>query len=619
MKQILHLTALLLAGSLTAQTVLLDFETAGTSTTYQYFGSTLDGSVNNIIANPDASGANTSATVAEHVKPANSEVWAGAFPNPALPIPADLTTDNRVCLKVWAPATGNVGIKLEGSATAANWVRTVEVPQAMSWVEVCVDANLPSLEGPFLPAVGHVYPTVTLFFDFGTNFPEDKTYYWDDLLTTAGGGATDGDITLSVDMNGYGGSFTTVFVSGTFNGWSGDANPLSDADADGIWEATIPNVPTGLQEYKFQLDNWTAQEQFNGFETCVQVDPSGQFVNRKLVVTGDEVLPTVCFNSCYACGDAVNITFAVGSSHITVSGEGLYIAGGGNFGNPGDFPLKDDNGDGVWEITVERQKGFQSFYTFTNGACPDYSCKENIAGLDCANPDNFNDRKVGPVTQDTTIATCFGLCTVDTDCGGGSGGTVKFAVDMNGYTGTFTTAFISGSFNGWSGDANPLADSDGDNIWEVSLPLAAGTYEYKFQLDNWTTDEQFADGDPCTVTDPSGQFVNRVITVDGDQEVCFQWNTCEGCLSNTLEQVPAAALFDVFPTLVRDRLNLRLLQPQAGPATVVLTDATARTLQVLQANGSGNLEIGTAQLPAGMYFLQVRQDGKAAAARFIKQ
>jgi len=41
--------------------------------------------------------------------------------------------------------------------------------------------------------------------------------------------------TYSVDMNGYSGSFTTVYISGTFNGWSDFANPLSDEDGDGIW------------------------------------------------------------------------------------------------------------------------------------------------------------------------------------------------------------------------------------------------------------------------------------------------------------------------------------------------------------------------------------------------
>ena len=42
----------------TAQTTILDFETPGTSTTFQYFGSTIDGSLNQVIANPNPTGEN---------------------------------------------------------------------------------------------------------------------------------------------------------------------------------------------------------------------------------------------------------------------------------------------------------------------------------------------------------------------------------------------------------------------------------------------------------------------------------------------------------------------------------------------------------------------------------
>ncbi|NDB65884.1 MAG: hypothetical protein EB168_09495, partial [Euryarchaeota archaeon] len=48
-----------------------------------------------------------------------------------------------------------------------------------------------------------------------------------------------GNITFSVDMSDYTGSFTTVNVNGDFNGWCGTCNPLTDMGS-GIWEATLP-------------------------------------------------------------------------------------------------------------------------------------------------------------------------------------------------------------------------------------------------------------------------------------------------------------------------------------------------------------------------------------------
>ena len=102
-----------------------------------------------------------------------------------------------------------------------------------------------------------------------------------------------------------------------------------------------------------------------------------------------------------------------------------------------------------------------------------------------------------------------------------------FGVDMNGFTEAFTQVYVSGTFNEWSGDANPLSDEDGDGIWHATIPLPAGTHEYKFTLDNWAFQEEFEGGEECTVT--AGAFTNRLIEVSAESEFCFQWNACSAC------------------------------------------------------------------------------------------
>lgn len=113
--------------------------------------------------------------------------------------------------------------------------------------------------------------------------------------------------------------------------------------------------------------------------------------------------------------------------------------------------------------------------------------------------------------------------------------TITFKVDMNNYSGSFTTVNVNGTFNSWCGACNPMADPDMDGIWEVALPLPANdTIEYKFTVDGWTDQENFAGGEPCTVTD--GGFTNRYLTYNGNTvlpDVC--WNYCVDCAS-----VPAA-------------------------------------------------------------------------------
>jgi hypothetical protein len=600
------------------QTVILDFEDAATSTDYQYFGSTLDGTAVAPVANPDASGINTSANVMAHEKPDGSETWAGAFPNPNPATPLEFVTATQMCVDVWSPETGTVSLKLENSTSGGpNWITTKDILTASAWTQVCFDVSEASIEDPFQPAQGNTYETVVIFFDFccaGTG----ATYYWDNLITQ-GMGATDGDITFAVDMNDYADPFTQVYVSGTFNNWAGDANPLEDADGDGVWTGTIADLPVGQHEFKFTLDNGAAQEEFTGGETCTVSD--GTFVNRRLVISGDATLDTYCFNSCYECGGAVRITINLGTSNIMVDPAGMYIAGGGNFGNPGDFPLNDADGDGVWSMTYERPMGFETFYTFTNGACPDWSCKEDISGQSCANPDNFNDRKMGPVMEDLVISTCYAICTDNTDCGGGvQPADITFQVDMNGFSDPFDQVYVSGNFNNWSGDGNPLDDADGDGVWEGTISLNPGDYEYKFTLDNWAADEIFADGDPCTITDPSGTFVNRALTVDEDATICFLWNTCESCVVGTNDLTVDETLFTIAPSLVDNYTIINFNEELVGNKVIRVFNATGSLVNEIKVeNGTSQQRINTENMTSGIYLVYVQAGNRIATKKIVKQ
>ena len=52
---------------------------------------------------------------------------------------------------------------------------------------------------------------------------------------------------------------------------------------------------------------------------------------------------------------------------------------------------------------------------------------------------------------------------------------VDFTLNMNSYPGTFTTPYVAGTFNGWT-DQHPMTDVDGDNIWEVTIPIPNGPH-----------------------------------------------------------------------------------------------------------------------------------------------
>ncbi len=330
----------------------------------------------------------------------------------------------------------------------------------------------------------------------------------------------DGMVTFSVDMNEYVGiPITTVYVSGTFNGWAATDNPLADDDMDGVWEATYA-IPAGNIEFKYQIDGWMAEESFVGGESCTV--SNGGFTNRALTVNGDATLPTVCFNSCNACGfvvDMVSITMNVNMNQYTVSADGVSLAGGSGFGGPGDNPMLDPDGDGIYSITLMRPVGFTSNYTFVNGS--GWGDKENIAGLPCSDPDNFDDRLPVTVNQDTVINTCFAECTDDTNCTPVNMVSITMNVNMSEYTVSADgVSLAGGAAFGQPGD-NPMLDPDGDGIYSVTLMRAAGTTSnYTFVNGDWWDAKEDIEGLPCA--DPDNFNDRLAVTFNQDTVI----NTC---------------------------------------------------------------------------------------------
>ncbi|MDF4201946.1 family 16 glycosylhydrolase [Maribacter sp. SA7] len=113
-----------------------------------------------VIANPDATGENTSANVAESTKALGSETWAGSFFD--LSAPVDLVTYPIITLKTWSPAVGaNIILKLENQANADENVEvSVSSSVANTWETLSFD---------FTGVAAGTYDRVVLFFDFGVS------------------------------------------------------------------------------------------------------------------------------------------------------------------------------------------------------------------------------------------------------------------------------------------------------------------------------------------------------------------------------------------------------------------------------------------------------------------
>jgi len=348
---------------------------------------------------------------------------------------------------------------------------------------------------------------------------------------SACGASTPRAVTFRVDLSNISG-FTTPTVNGTFNGWSGTANPLSDPESDGIWETTI-NIPDGTYEYKFAYDNWTGQESLIAGSPCT-VTNSG-FTNRRVVVSADVTLPVVCWNSCSTCAAALlpkNVTFRVDMQNVTgfttpeVNGSFNGFCGNCN-------PLTDANSDGIWETTIQlNQDTFEYKFSYDNwtgqeNLTPGSSCTSTIGG--------YTNRTIIVGNADVVLPiVCWDLCT---SCAPPTRN-VTFKVDMSqvsGFNPAVNVPCVNGSWNGWLGGTYPMTDANSDGVWETVIALTDGSYEYKFAYDAWTQSEQLTSGSSCTVT--NGGFTNRSLTVNGTAltlpTVC--WASCNACSAPTYD------------------------------------------------------------------------------------
>ena len=200
---------------------------------------------------------------------------------------------------------------------------------------------------------------------------------------------------------------------------------MDDSDGDMVYSVTV-DIAADTIEYKFTLDGWTAQEEFAGGESCTSTIDG--FTNRSYIVAADATLPVVCYNSCDACdgdggggtNDTYDVTFNVNTENITVGPNGMHC--GGVFG---DAQAHATSGRGRrWNLHGDGDvaSGTSGNYIFLNSPNDggDWGAKENLGGLPCSDPGNYDDRILDPVTENTTISTCFGQCSTDGTCEGSS-------------------------------------------------------------------------------------------------------------------------------------------------------------------------------------------------------
>jgi hypothetical protein len=159
----------------------VDFEPAGLGQgfTWSVFENG-DNPAVTLLANPDPTGANTSATVARFTARQAGQPYAGTITND-LPTFTLNATNSCVKIKVWKSVISDVGIKFETGTQASTG--EIKVPNTVTnqWQELSFDFSVKIGEPSSTDITGFV-----LFPDFAAR-TQDNVIYFDDIVFLDGG------------------------------------------------------------------------------------------------------------------------------------------------------------------------------------------------------------------------------------------------------------------------------------------------------------------------------------------------------------------------------------------------------------------------------------------------
>ena len=272
-----------------------------------------------VIANPDKSGINTSDSVAQYTD------REGRFH--ALVIDyeqaIDLSDNNNICFKIWAPEAGDVLVKLQDGPDGVS-EKPVTVGEAMTWTEVCVS---------FADVADNDYGQLVLFINYLVADAAGDVYYLDDLTLTPTPAAEpledfEGGANLSWgplnDDAALNGAFATI-VNPDQSAPNTSATVGSYTRGSSLFSTLTAALPGGLDlsgNPQINLDVWAPADAVT--VTLQLVSATSGPKNAEATVAAAQTWQTLSFNFADFADvtdfERINLLFAPNSA-----GAGLYL------------------------------------------------------------------------------------------------------------------------------------------------------------------------------------------------------------------------------------------------------------------------------------------------------
>lgn len=352
----------------------VDFE----SFTVNYALADFGGLSSSVIDNPDKGEMNNSDKVAQSVKTAAAETWAGT--TLALENPIDFSVKKGFSVKVWSPKAGaKVKLKVE-NLNDGNISMEVDAITSVSnqWEELSYDFSAIDLNNE--------YQKVILFFDFG-NPGDDAIYYFDDIklqFTEAPSSSPvqdfEGDVPVFTD---FGNAATEVISNPDPTGLNTTSKVAKQTKANGAetWAGSYFAVPA------LDLDSYDL------IKVKVWSPKSGAMVKLKLENADASITHEVdVFTSTSNAWEELTYDFSAAPAADYVTFVMFF-----DFGNPGD-------GSEYFydEITLANEVSNPALsYQDFEAEAPAFTDFGNAATLVVSNPDPTGENTTSKVAQQT--------------------------------------------------------------------------------------------------------------------------------------------------------------------------------------------------------------------------
>ena len=389
-----------------------------------------------------------------------------------------------------------------------------------------------------------------------------------DSLATVDDGSCLYSTVFNVDMNCDTTIFTEVNLESPNFFWCGGCVILLDPDGDGTYSITL-DLPIGDFEYKYALDSWNYQENLvpdmqNG-GTCAPITDYSSYANRLLSVTTVSINNDT-YGSCSDCIPGCTDSLAINFNSLANYDNGSCVfctygcmnPAALNYDSLATCPDTCIFPQVTYGCTDSTALNYNPLATIDDSSC--VYCFYGCMDMSACNYDSL------ATCDDGSCLTAYGCtdtnaCNYDAlaNCDDGSclsnfgctdslannydpvatcedsscvyGYNVTFQLDLRNVTSiSYIAPEINGMFNSWCGNCAQLEDLNNDSIWEITILIDSGSYEYKYSADNFTVEENLFSGDSCTVS--SFGFTNRIIHVSRDTvlaPVC--WELCDDCNS----------------------------------------------------------------------------------------